>query len=76
MMRDAAVAGLGIALLASFITQHELAKKQLTRVDVGGTPDDAEVFVAYPGGRPASAKIRALVECLRRSFGNPPYWER
>ena len=75
MMRDAAVAGLGITLLASFIPQHELANRQLTQVDVRGSPDDAEVFVAYPGGRAASAKIRALVECLRTSFGNPPYWE-
>jgi DNA-binding transcriptional LysR family regulator len=75
MMRDAAVAGLGIALLPSFLLQHELSKRLLAKIELDATPDGAEVFVAYPGTRVASAKIRALVECLRTGFGNPPYWE-
>ncbi|HZZ91234.1 MAG TPA: LysR substrate-binding domain-containing protein [Usitatibacter sp.] len=72
MMRDAAVAGLGIALVGSFLVQQELSKRLLTRIDVGGTPESAEVFVAYASSRAASAKIRALVECLRGAFGDPP----
>lgn len=74
MMRDAAVAGLGIALLPTFLVQAELAHGSLRIVDVGAQTESAEVFVAYPAAR-ASAKLRALVEALRQAFGTPPYWE-
>jgi DNA-binding transcriptional LysR family regulator len=74
MMRDAAMAGLGIALLPRFLVHRELASGALRVVDSVVAADTAEVFVAYPSAR-ASAKVRALVDCLRRSFGTPPYWE-
>jgi DNA-binding transcriptional LysR family regulator len=75
IMRDAAVAGLGIALLPTFLLQHELAKGLLKIVDVGAATESADVFVVYPTARAASARVRALIESLKRSFGNPPYWE-
>jgi DNA-binding transcriptional LysR family regulator len=74
MIRDAALAGLGIALLPAFLVQHELSKGLLKIVDVGAMTESAEVFVAYPTAR-ASAKLRALVDWLRRAFGTPPHWE-
>ena len=73
MMRDAAVAGLGITLLPTFLMQPELARGALEIVDVGAITESAEVFVAYPTAR-ASAKLRALVAWLRRAFGTPPSW--
>jgi len=74
MMRDAAVAGLGVALLPAFLLQHELATGALRILDIGAATESADVFVAYPSAR-ASAKVRALVEWLRRGFGSPPYWD-
>jgi DNA-binding transcriptional LysR family regulator len=74
MMRDAALAGLGIALLPEFLVGPELSKGLLKIVDVGATTEGAEVFVGYPAVRPA-AKVRALVDWLRRAFGNPPHWQ-
>jgi DNA-binding transcriptional LysR family regulator len=38
--------------------------------------EGAEVLIAYPKERTASAKIQALTEHLREVFGDPPYWER
>lgn len=76
IMRDAAVAGLGIALLPSFLVQAELAKRALRVIDVGAEPESAEIFVSYSTARGATAKVAALIECLRKAFGNPPYWER
>src|SRR5262249_36486757 len=75
IMRDAAVAGLGIALLPTFLLQPEISKGLLGIVDVGAATESADVFVAYPTARAASAKVRALIESLKAAFGNPPYWE-
>jgi DNA-binding transcriptional LysR family regulator len=75
MMRDAALAGLGIALLPSFIVHDALASGALRIVDPGRKPEGAEVYIAYPVSRRNSAKVRAMTEHLRGAFGNPPYWE-
>ena len=75
LMRDAAVAGLGIALLPAYFIQSQLARKQLAAVDVGAEPEGATLYIAYPYDRRGSAKIRALTGFLREAFGNPPYWD-
>ncbi|QDK34944.1 LysR family transcriptional regulator [Sphingomonas sp. IC081] len=76
VMRDVAVAGLGIALLPSFFVHEALAQGTLVEIDVGLEAEGAELFLAYPRDHGASAKIRALADSLRRSFGDPQYWER
>ncbi len=75
VMRDAAVAGVGIALLPTFLVGTELARGTLKTIDVGAATESADIFVAYPTARGASAKVRALIETLKGAFGNPPYWE-
>lgn len=75
MMRDAALAGLGITLLPTFVVHEQVARGDLQIVDVGIEAEGAEVHVAHPRDRAASVKVRSLTEHLRQSFGNPPYWE-
>jgi DNA-binding transcriptional LysR family regulator len=75
MMRDAALAGLGIALLPLFIVGPDLTAGALRAIDVG-VPAAAEwIYVAHPEGRRPSAKLRAFADALRAAFGDPPYWE-
>jgi DNA-binding transcriptional LysR family regulator len=76
VMRDAAIAGLGIALLPTFMVHTALGTGALYTVDIGAEPESAVVHIAYPKDRRVSAKLRALIECLRRTFGDPPYWDR
>lgn len=76
VMRDAALAGLGITLLPTFFVHEQLASGALVEVDIGMAAEGAELFIAYPRDRSASAKIAALTASLRRSFGDPPYWDR
>lgn len=76
VMRDAAAAGLGIALLPSFFVHDALANGALKEIDIGLEAEGAELFLAYPKDHGAAARIRALGDSLRRSFGDPPYWER
>lgn len=76
VMRDAALAGLGIALLPSFFVDAELKAGTLVTIDIGRAAEGAELHIAYPRDRSASAKVVALTESLRASFGDPPYWDR
>jgi len=74
MMLDATLAGLGLALLPTFIVGAALRAGSLVDVGVGQAAPES-VYVAHPEGRRPSAKLRALVDCLREAFGDPPYWD-
>jgi DNA-binding transcriptional LysR family regulator len=76
IMCDAAVAGLGIALLATFILERPLRKRALEVIDVGAEAEGATVYIAYPEHLRSSGKIRAVTAWLQQSFGDPPYWDK
>lgn len=76
VMKEAASAGLGIALLPTFFIHDSIANGTLETVEVGAKAEGAELFVTYGRNHGASAKIAALTESLRQSFGDPPYWDR
>jgi DNA-binding transcriptional LysR family regulator len=74
-IRDAALAGLGIALVPSFIAPQELRSGALEALDVGYEPESADLNIAYPRDRISTTKLLALTRHLRLAFGSPPYWE-
>jgi len=74
VMRGAALAGLGIALLPTFFVGEQIAARSLLPVEIPAEAEGAELFVCYPLTRSAPAKVAALIDWLRRSFGDPPYW--
>jgi DNA-binding transcriptional LysR family regulator len=76
MMRAAALAGLGIALLTTFIVHDLVRSGELRLLDIHAEAESATIFVAYPNDRRVSAKVLALIAHLRGAFGTPPYWER
>src|SRR5580658_645710 len=76
IMRDAALEGLGMALLPTFFCHALLIAGKLRMVDVGAEAEPATIFIGYPSDRKASAKVLALIAHLRSTFGTPPYWER
>jgi len=76
MMRDAAVAGLGIAHLPTFIVGAAIKAGALRVVDVGLAAAEEHIFLAHPEGRRSSAKLRAFADWLREAIGEPPYWDR
>ncbi|WVT73292.1 LysR family transcriptional regulator [Sinorhizobium chiapasense] len=75
MMHDAAVAGLGIALLPAFIAGPAVREGQLREIDVGLRPEPEFIYMAHPEGRRVSAKLRAIAQHLKEAFGDPPYWD-
>ena len=75
-MRDAAVAGLGLAVLPLFIVAEDLQHGRLIQVLPDETPLPDAIYVAYPPRRHASAKLKAVIEHLREALGKEPSWER
>jgi DNA-binding transcriptional LysR family regulator len=75
MMCDAAIAGLGIALLPTFIVSAPLRDGRLAIVDIGVQAEEEYLYIAHHDGRNPSAKLRALAAWLREAFGDPPYWD-
>ncbi len=75
MLRDAAIAGLGIALIPMFIVGAEVAAGKLETIDIGVQPELEFIHIAHPDGRRPSVKLRAVADHLRAAFGSPPYWD-
>ncbi|SDP58105.1 transcriptional regulator, LysR family [Phyllobacterium sp. YR620] len=74
-MRDAAIAGIGIAMLPSFVAGEAIKAGQLQVIDIGVAAVAEHIYIAHPEGRTPSAKLRALADHLRKAFGSPAYWD-
>jgi DNA-binding transcriptional LysR family regulator len=68
LMRDAAIAGLGIALLPTFFLEEPLKRRSLRIVDINAEAEGAVIYIAYPEHLRSSAKILALTAWLKKSF--------
>lgn len=75
MLHDAAIEGLGIALLPAFIAGPSVRDGRLIQIDVGAKPEPEFIYMALPEGRNPSAKLRAIADHLKKTFGDPPYWD-
>lgn len=75
MLRDAAIAGLGIALIPMFIVGADVTAGKLETIDIGVQPELEYIHIAHPEGRRPSVKLRAIADHLRAAFGSPPYWD-
>lgn len=75
MIRDAAIAGLGIALMPMFAVGAAIVSGDLETADIGVQAELEYIHIAHPDGRRPSVKLRALADHLRHAFGTPPYWD-
>ena len=74
VLRDAAVRGLGITLLPTFIVGQELQRGTLQIVLPDYHPPELSISVIYPVNRHLSTKVRLLVDFLQQRFGEQPSW--
>jgi DNA-binding transcriptional LysR family regulator len=74
ILRTAALAGLGIALLPAFQCVEDLRSHRLERVLRDWTAPSIPMHVVYPTARHLSAKVKSFVEYLQRRM-TPPPWE-
>jgi DNA-binding transcriptional LysR family regulator len=75
MLRAAALAGTGIAVLPTWAAGEALRDGRLRRVLEGWELPASTVYAVYPGNRLMSMKVRAFVDHLARCIGRKPYWD-
>jgi DNA-binding transcriptional LysR family regulator len=75
MVREAALAGLGIAMLQLDRCAEDLQLKRLRRVLPSWVSPEAPVQAVYPSTRHLSPKVKAFVDHLHARL-TPPPWER
>lgn len=71
----AAVRGLGIAHLPTWLVHKEIARGELVPVLEGFEAPEAEqggIYTVRPAARTASAKVQAFTALLRERFGRHP----
>lgn len=68
LVRDAAIAGLGLALLPTFIVGNALASGELVRVLEHYQVPTTKVYAVYPQHRQASLLVQFLIEYLREAL--------
>jgi len=77
VLREWALAGLGIALKSTWDVREQLENGSLVSLFPGYTFDsDVAIYAVYPHRRLLPAKTRAFIEFLADSFGPEPFWDR
>lgn len=62
LVRDAAVRGLGLALLPNTVAKEEVTRGALKRVLSAWSGPKVPVFAVFPNERPPTAKVRAFID--------------
>jgi DNA-binding transcriptional LysR family regulator len=77
VLREWALAGLGIALKSTWDVRRHLEDGSLVALFPGYSfATDVAIYAVYPHRRHLPAKTRAFIEFLAESFGPEPYWDR
>jgi DNA-binding transcriptional LysR family regulator len=76
VLRDAAIGGLGLVVLPTFIISDAVTSGALTIVLAGYQFFDTSIYAIWPPNRQLSTKVRALVDFLSNRFGGTPYWDQ
>ncbi len=77
VIRDAIVAGLGIALKSTWDVAPLLRRGELVTVlDEYPVLPAVSIWAVYPSRHLVPAKTRAFVDFFANWFGAPPYWDR
>ncbi|CCG40185.1 LysR family transcriptional regulator [Magnetospirillum molischianum] len=75
-LRVAALEGLGLACLPTFIVGEDLRAGTLVPVLAEAVHQEGGVFAVYPHARHLSPKVRAFIDYLVERFGPNPPWDR
>ena len=74
VLRDAAIAGIGISLLPEFIVGADVAAGRLRSILPGCVPADLEIHALYAPNRYLAAKTRVFIDYLLQRFEKRKDW--
>ena len=74
-LRIAAIHGLGLVLLPTYMVGQDIRKGRLQAVLTDHVPASLEIHAVYPHRKHLSAKVRTFVDFLHARFQPTPYWE-
>nr|WP_244108908.1 LysR family transcriptional regulator [Burkholderia anthina] len=72
-LRDAAVHGIGIAMLPRYIVDEDLRDGRLVRVLADDPPQDEVIYAVYPRNPYASNKLKLFIEHVRIALLDRPW---
>lgn len=75
-LRDAAVNGLGLAYLSTWLAGEAIRSGRLEALPIQTPPEDSPISVLWPRSRDLSPKVRAAVDALVTAFTPIPPWDR
>jgi DNA-binding transcriptional LysR family regulator len=76
-VRDAAMAGLGVAYIANYLLDKELQSGALIPLLPEWRPSQKmAVHAVYARREHLDPKIRLFIDFLKQGFGTPPYWQQ
>ena len=77
VLREWALAGLGVALKSTWDVRRHLEEGSLVSLLPGYSfHSDVAIYALYPHRRHLPAKTRAFIDFLVASFGPEPYWDK
>jgi DNA-binding transcriptional LysR family regulator len=76
LAREAALAGLGVALFPEFACAEDLAKKRLVDVFGDRAVEVGSVWLLHPTRRFLPKRITAFIDLARSHFATPPWLVR
>ncbi|HIJ61306.1 MAG TPA: LysR family transcriptional regulator [Rhodospirillaceae bacterium] len=75
LLREAALAGIGLVRLPTFLCGRDLQAGRLVSLLTEYVPQDMAIHAVYPHNRHLSPKVRAFVDFLAGEFGPRPHWD-
>ena len=70
-----ALAGHGLAWRSAWEVSEEIDKGRLMEVLPKFAAQGTDIYAVYPDRKFLPAKVRLFIDFMKRSFGEPPYWE-
>ena len=73
MVRELALAGLGVAAMPAFLCAEDIRAGRLTTVLDDWSPSPGSLYAVYPSTQHLSAKVRAFLDFLTERMTPPPW---
>lgn len=71
-----AIAGHGLAWRSAWEVAEEIDRGRLIEVLPTFAAPGNDIFAVYPDRKFLPAKVRLFIDFLKKTFGDPPYWEQ